>query len=210
MANQQLVEYIKNIKLQGYPEAAVREVLLKNGWQPIDIDTAYIEIKQIENLLQSGAPVAPGATPFQKPVTTISEPAIVNNNKLIEYNSPFSIGLAIVLFGSLLILVNKIITDSGNITSNINGKLIFDAIIILPFLLAAFILHGSFTSTNKKFLIISQPYFLTSAFLLIRLLWDTSAYILNTNATYGVYVVLILIIISLTGITLFVQKYIKN
>jgi hypothetical protein len=80
----------------------------------------------------------------------------------------------------------------------------------LPFLFVAFVLHGSFSKDNKRYLIISQPYFITAAFLLVRLLWDTSAYILNTNATYGVYVVLVLIIGVLTGIILFVQKYIKN
>lgn len=211
MANPQLIDYIKKVKQQGFPEVTIREVLVKNGWQVSDIDLAFKEIEQVEIILQTGAPVAPGAVAYQ-PVSQVANNTAVINKKtpVIEYNSPFSIGLAVVLFGSLLILVNKIITDSVDFTSSINGKLIFDALIIIPFLFVAFILHGSFSQDNKKFLILSQPYFITSAFLLVRLLWDTSAYILNTNATYGVYVVLVLVIAALTGIILFVQKYIKN
>ena len=210
MANQQLVEYIKKVQLQGFPEETVREVLIKNGWQSIDIESAFTEIKQMEYLLQNDAPLAPGAVAAQPPIINKPISNTIASKPVVEYNSPFSIGLAIVLFGALLILVNKIIDDSALSAVNANGQLIFDALITLPFLLMAFILHGSFLVDNTRFLIISQPFFVVSAYLLVRLLWHTSAYILNTNATYGVYVVLILVIAVLTGIILFVQKYIKN
>jgi cytochrome c biogenesis factor len=211
MVNPQLIDYIKKVKQQGFLEGSIKEVLIKNGWQVTDIDLAFSEIQQEEMILNSGAPLAPGATLLEPQRTTTS--TVIedyNNSKLTDHNSPFSVGLAIVLLGSLIVLVNKIITDSSTITVNANGELIFDALIILPFLLVAFVLHGSFSRDNKRFLILSQPYFITAAFLLVRLLWDTSTYILNTNATYGVYVVLILVILSLTGIILFVQKYIKK
>ncbi len=210
MANQQLVEYIKKVQLQGFPEVTIREVLNKNGWQPVDINEAYLEIKRIEDILQKDAPMAPVPVLVGQPVIAVSQEKSILEKAVIEYNSPFSIGLAIILFGALLILVNKVIDDSAISTVNANAKLIFDAMIILPFLVVAFILHGSFSEDNKRYLIISQPYFITSAWLLVRLLWDTSAYILNTNATYGVYVVLILVIAVLTGIVIFIQKYIKN
>jgi hypothetical protein len=212
MANQQLVEYIKKVQLQGFPEVTVREVLVKNGWQPNDINDAFLEIKRVEDLLQKDAPMAPSFVPVSvgQTVKVVSQEKSILEKAVIEHNSPFSVGLAAVLFIALLILVNKIIDDSAISTVDANARLIFDAMIILPFLTVAFILNGSFSEDNKRYQIISQPYFVTSAWLLVRLLWDTSAYILNTNATYGVYVVLILVIAVLTGIVIFVQKYIKN
>ena len=212
MANIQLVDYIKKVKLQGFPEVTIREVLTKNGWQQSDVNDAFSEIDRIESILQKDAPLAPNAVlNSSQPSAAVSlDNKSVLENTVIEYNSPFSIGLAIVLFISLMILINKIIDDSAMSTITVNGKLIFDAMVILPFLVVAFLLHGSFSEDNKRFLILSQPYFLASAFLLVRLLWDTSRYILNTNATYGVYIVLILVISVLTGVILFIQKYIKN
>ncbi|MEK7585936.1 MAG: hypothetical protein AAB477_01735 [Patescibacteria group bacterium] len=217
MANQQLTEYIETVQAQGFSEPMIRDVLAKNGWQTQDVNDAFSYLKLEKDTLVSSAPVAPnmaGAIPNdslrkeQNISNIFDKPA---ENKAFEYNSPFSVGLAIVLFGALLILINKIIDDSGSFTSSINGKLVFDALLILPFLLMAFILHGSFHSQEKKnFLILSQPYFLVSALLLVRLLWDTSRYILDKNATYGVYIVLALIIIVLTGVIIFIQKYIKN
>jgi len=210
MVNQQLVEYIRKVQLQGFPEATIREILNKNGWQSSDIDGAFLEIKNIQDALQKDAPMAPNAIINQPSINSIPQEKSILEKTLVEYNSPFSVGLAVVLFIALLILVNKIIDDSAISSVTTNEKLIFDAMIILPFLVIAFMLHGSFSKDNKKFLILSQPYFVVSAFLLIRLLWDTSQNILNTNANYGVYIVLILVIAVLTGIILFVQKYIKN
>jgi tetrahydromethanopterin S-methyltransferase subunit B len=211
MANPQLVEYIKTVQGQGFPESTIREVLAKNGWQSSDVNEALESIKRMEEALQMTAPMAPGGPALKEtPATEGESQKIDYRNPVIEYNSPFSLGLAVVLFISLLILINKMIDDSAISTATINGKLIFDALVILPFLLVAFILHGGFASDNKRYAILSQPYFVASALLVCRLLWDTSVYIWNTNATYGVYIVLVLIIVVLTSIILFVQKYIKN
>ena len=209
MANEQLTHYIETVQTQGFSVSTIREVLAKNGWQSNDVEEAFSYLKLVKETMVNTAPVAP-ASLAQTPAMSSTESTVSDHPRMV-YNSPFSVGLAIVLFGALLILINKTIDDSSWFTRGINSKLIFDALLILPFLLVAFILHGSFhTEQKKNFLIISQPYFLVSAILLVRLLWDTSSYILNKNATYGVYVVLALIIISLTCIIIFVQKYMKN
>lgn len=205
MINEQLVGYIKTVESQGFTESAVRDVLVKAGWQIKDIDEAYSHMKLLKGMPMPASDVAQVA---QSPVSSTSN--TYKNNNHIEYNSPYSIGLATVLCGAIFILLNKVIDDSSTFTNSINGKLIFDVMLIVPFIVVAFILHESFKDRRKKFLIISQPYFLVSGFLLVRLLWDTSNYILNANAAYGVYVVLILIIAVLTGSILFIQKYIKQ
>ncbi|MDE2031262.1 MAG: hypothetical protein KGI58_03345 [Patescibacteria group bacterium] len=214
MVNEQLTHYIETVQSQGYSESTIRDVLAKNGWQPHDIDEAFSYVKLTNNTLSANAPVAPanfGAvsnnTAKAEEVTNQSYGEFVHTGP--EYNSPFSVGLAIVLVAAIMILLNKVIDDASYYTNTINSQLIFDVLIVIPFILIAFILHESFINTGKRFLLVSQPYFLVSAALLVRLLWDTSKYILNTSATYGVYIVLILIILVLTGSILFVQKYIK-
>lgn len=214
MANQKLVDYIETVGRQGFSEPMIRDVLSKNGWHEQNVNEAFSYIRMIKETMSSSAPVPEKVEKVDVSVmmpSTARSAQTAEISTINEYNSPYSIGLAIILFGALLVLINQIIDDSAFFTSSINGKLIFDAFLILPFLLVAFVLHGSFhTEERKHFLIISQPYFLVSAFLLVRLLWDTSAYILDKNATYGVYVVLALIIVVLTGVIIFIQKYIKN
>lgn len=200
MVNEQIVKYIDNVISQGYPEQTIKDVLTSKGWQMGDIDEAFNYVKLLKANIASQAPVSP----------TLNNQHTENKDKESSIHSPFSYGLAIVLVGAVFILLNKIISDSSYYTSSINAQLVFDVLIIIPFLLIAFILHESFSSHGKRFLLVSQPYFLVSAFLLVRLLWDTSKYILDANVTYGVYVVLVMIILVLTGSILFVQKYIKS
>lgn len=215
MASEQLTKYIETVSSQGFSEATIREVLSKNGWQSSDVNDAFLYLQQRKNSLSATAPIAPGmSTPINNNVANKEQipPNLFNESsahKDVEYNSPFSSGLAVILLVAIMIFLNKVIDDAGLYTNTINARLIFDVLIIIPFILIAFILRESFPNTGKRFLLVSQPYFVVSGVLLVRLLWDTSKYILNTNATYGVYVVLILVILVLTGSILFVQKYIK-
>ena len=211
MANPELLQYIKTVQVQGFSESTIREALVKSGWPQNDIDEAFRELNPSASVIPS-IPVAPVLSTEHPQTLNSFNNSIAGSaiDKSLEYNSPFSIGLAIILFGTLMVLINKIIDDSALFTASVNGKLIFDAVLVVPFLLIAFMLHGSLARDGKRYLIISQPYFVTAAFLVVRLLWDTSAYILNANAAYGVYVVLLLVIAVLTGIIIFVQKYIKN
>lgn len=196
MANDSLLQYIKAAQAQGFSRDSIHDVLIKNGWQIGDIDLAFDAIAGVVN-----TPVVSR----QKDQATVSpikaEP---------EYNSPYSIGLAAVVCIGLFILSNKFIVDMISSNRNINEVLILDALIILPSLLIAILLHTVFSKGQKQFLILSKPYFIASGYLLVRLLWDTSRYILNANVTYGIYIVLALIILVLTAIIIFVRNYISQ
>lgn len=207
MINEQLVSYIKTVESQGFTESAVRDVLAKAGWQSSEIEEAYSHMKLLKGMPVPAGSVVPNANIINP---MVQSPSVTQKSHSPDYTSSYSIGLAIVLCGSIFVLLNKIIDDSSRLTETINAKLIFDVLLIVPFLVIAFILHESFREKRKKFLIISQPYFLVSGFLLIRLLWDTSRYVLDANAAYGVYIVLILVILVLTGSILFIQKYVKS
>jgi hypothetical protein len=71
-------------------------------------------------------------------------------------------------------------------------------------------LYGFASQNKKRYIILCQPYFVVSAFLFLRLLWNVGRYILNTNATYGVYIVLIMSVAVLTGFIIFLQKFLKS
>ncbi len=211
MANQTLVDYIQSVKAQGFNDTAVVEALRKNGWQDADIKEAYASIS-----LFSQTPVAPSAAPAPSvlPSYTVEPKTAAQTQALAEpedNNSPFSVGLAVVLFISLFILVNKIIHDIGiNFASSANNTLILDAVVTVPFLFVSFLLYGLASQNRKRFSIVCQPYFIVSAFLFLRLLWNVGKYILNTNATYGVYIVLVMAILVLTGFVIFLQKFLKS
>ena len=196
MANDSLLQYIKAAQAQGFSRDSIHDVLIKNGWQIGDVDLAFDAIAGVVN-----TPVVSR----QKDQATVppikAEP---------EYNSPYSIGLAAVVCIGLFILSNKFIVDMISSNRNINEVLILDALIILPSLLIAILLHTVFSKGQKQFLILSKPYFIASGYLLVRLLWDTSRYILNANVTYGIYIVLALIILVLTAIIIFVRNYISQ
>ena len=214
MINKELVDYIKSVKAQGYENSAIVEALHNNGWQDKDINEAFGFVS-----LSAQTPTIPSfnsnnsTTPLvsKDAISTNKQSQILRNEEIINYNSPFSAGLAIVLFASLFVLVNKIIHDVGlSFDNNANNRLILDAIITIPFLFISFLLYGIASQNHKKFIILCQPYFIVSAFLFLRLLWNTGAYILNTNATYGVYIVLVMAILVLTGFVLFLQKFFKS
>jgi len=215
MVNQTLVEYIKSVKAQGYSDTAVVEALRKNGWSDNDINEAYSFVNLAAQT--PSAPMAPKApTPSALPSYTVEPKTMPAQSAQVAIpeesnNSPFSFGLAIVLFVSLFILVNKIIHDIGqNFYSNINSKLVFDAILVIPFLFVSFLLYGIASQNKKRYIILCQPYFVVSAFLFLRLLWNVGSYILSANATYGVYIVLVMAIVVLTGFVIFLQKFLKS
>ena len=91
--------------------------------------------------------------------------------------------------------------------SHINNRLIADAFIVLPFWAVTFLLNLAFHEKRKKLLILLYPYYVTSGWLLIRLLFDVSQFILDKSAALGVYIVLIILALVLTGSVIVFQKY---
>ena len=102
MVNEQITNYIETVTAQGYSESTIREVLAKNGWQTPDVDAAFSYIKLKSNTLSSAAPMAPGMV-AQAAHDDVSKEKILSQiydkpaNPVVEYNSPFSAGLAVVL-----------------------------------------------------------------------------------------------------------------
>ncbi|MFO8016071.1 MAG: DUF4234 domain-containing protein [Candidatus Woesearchaeota archaeon] len=67
MANQQLVNYIRNTEKTGYSDRKIKKRLLKEGWKEKDIDDAIKEIKQGgEKKAPEKPPEKPKETPAQK------------------------------------------------------------------------------------------------------------------------------------------------
>ena len=211
MVDQQLVSYIKEAKSKGAADDMIRHVLLGNGWDSQVVAEAF----QAVSLGQS-APLPPGMSTAPPPMVTPSPgyyaaSASSSSPARKSSYSAYSVLLALVLFFSLLVLINQLVDDvRENFGDNISARLIIDALIILPFLLAASAIHFSLQDEKKKYMILSQPYYIVSGFLLIRLLFNVSNYILNKDTAYGVYIVLSMIIVVLTGIIVFVLRYLRN
>jgi|GEM_PF-4260742 hypothetical protein len=202
MVDTSLLEYIKRALQQGQAKSAISQTLINNGWSESAVNEAFS---------QAMAGEAPKGPDFVAPAITTPQTSASRPVRNYEIYSHFSVLLAFVLFFGLLILSNKIINDIGqHFDSDITGRLIFDSLVILPFLICAFALHYSLVESGEKYRILSTPYYIVSGWLVIRLLFNASSYILSTQVVYGVYIVLVLVVAVLTGVVFFVQKFIKR
>jgi hypothetical protein len=147
MIDSTLLGYIKKSLEEGVSKETITSSLLASGWQQSAISEAFAA---------ATAPVAPNSAP--KAPASQSKGAIRN----YEIYSIYSVLLAIILFFGLFILANKIINDVEKHFYDVTGRLIFDAIIILPFLVIAFVIQLNLTGKGEKYRILSQPYFLVS------------------------------------------------
>lgn len=191
MADSNLIHYIRDALARGHAEEQIKQMLANHGWQESDIRDAYILAK----------------SPDYTPVAAAPAPLKIRPESFV---SPYSRLLSVVLFVTLLILSTKVIKDVRlNFADDINARLAFDALLVLPFLIAATALHFFFHQRKEKFLILSQLYYLVAGWLMIRLLWNVSQYILDNNAVFGVYIVLIMVILVLTGVIIAIQKFMR-
>lgn len=199
MINQQMVSYIKEQLALGTPQAVVIDNLKKVGWAENVINESLgVVLSGMANI--SVAPIN------GLPESKLSNNSIGDNS----VNSPYSSLLAVILVVSLLILTNGIFSDIKNLTATVNKILIYEGLFAIPFLLVAFLLHSHFKTPNKRFEILSYPYFIISAWILLRLLWKVGENIWKANNALGVYVILGMIVLVLTGVIIFIQKYIKK
>ena len=212
-----LINYITEAKKMSIPEADIRMALEQKGWAVADINSAFSYIFLLSN---TPSPVSVPEIPVPSPhhgqpsitkeriIPQTKPAAIVSKNpQKQDYDSPYSVALGILVFLSLLLLINKIIDNVSMFSDGVNQKLIWDALVVVPFLATAFLLYQLLAKDQKYFLVLSKPYFVASGLLIIRLLWDTSWYVLSASATYGIYIVLVMVIAVLTGIIIFVRKY---
>ena len=86
-------------------------------------------------------------------------------------------------------------------------RMIFNAILVLPFWIITFLFFISLKGEHKKYEALLGAYYITSGWLLIFLFFNVARYIWYSDTVMGVYVVLGMLVIILTGAIWGVQKY---
>ncbi len=189
--NLEIVSYIRKQLALGVPRINIVENLKKVGWSN-------------EVIMESFDAISLGT-----PISEI-QPEVMQSPEPDSVNSPYSSLLAVVLVISLFILTNGIFSDIKSMTATENQILLFEGLFVIPFLLVAFLLHSSFGNDKARFKILSFPYFIISAWILLRLLWKVGQNIWEAKNALGVYIVLGMVVVVLTGIIIFIQHYIKK
>ncbi len=209
MIDERVINYIKHSRSTGVSDAQIITDLKSGGWSDQMISEAFSIASGVNTI-----PVNPTPNPSLASTSTQSQSAIASPRVAIkkeEINSSFSILLALILTISLFILSNKIFADVKLLADgDITKLLMIQGFFVLPFIVVAFLLNASLKDGGERYKIISTPYFIVSGFLLLRLLFKVAAHILDKNAALGVYIVLGMVIVVLTGIVLFVSNYVKK
>ncbi|MDQ5949613.1 MAG: hypothetical protein QG669_139 [Patescibacteria group bacterium] len=196
----EIEKYIKDARLENYSDHQIKVNLMTAGWTKEQVSQAFA---RVDGIATSKNPMHSSGV---NKATSVNTPITKDN-----HNSTISIVLSCVLTASLLILFKKVIADIENLFSgDINMVLIVQSLIVLVMLVVSFFLHKNFVEQREKFKVLTLPYFLISLWVLILLVFKVSRHILNSNADFGVYFVLILVIGVLIGIIYFLQKYLKN
>lgn len=92
-------------------------------------------------------------------------------------------------------------------TASPSFRMILNAVIVLPFWIITFLLFVSLKGNRKKYESLLGAYYVTSGWLLIFLFFNVARYIWYSNTVIGVYVVLGMLVVILTGAIWGVQKY---
>lgn len=221
MVDPNLVSYIKDSRKQGASDDVIKQSLFGAGWNEQQINDAFSFIN-LPNVPIPAAPT-PSISPESQP-QTLKQPLKQNKPVKPRTASPYSFLLSIVLFVSLMILMNNLIYDlidyfdpsiSHNGTtynSSFNSgddtiRLTVSAFVIVPFWFITFLFYYFYREKGKKLRVLLAPYYITSGWLLIWLLFQVSFLLLNSNAAFGVYFVLILMGVVLTGVVWGIQRY---
>lgn len=120
--------------------------------------------------------------------------------------SPFSIVFAIGLTISALIFFSKLYRDLGNAMTDQTSKMMMRTIFVLPVVVIAFILFFSLYRKNSKYGIVLIPYFITALWLLMWLLIEMGTFFYQRYQQLTVYVSMILIMATLTGLIFYIQN----
>ncbi len=96
--------------------------------------------------------------------------------------------------------------SSGRVRS-ISFKLILHALIVAPFWIITFLLYAFLKEDRKRYEVLLGAYYITSGWLLIALLFNVARYIWYSDTVLGVYIVLGMLVVVLTGAVWAIQKY---
>lgn len=86
-------------------------------------------------------------------------------------------------------------------------RLTLHAVLVLPLWIITFLFSIFLKEERKKYEALLAPYYLISGWLLVYLFFRVAVYIYSANTVWGVYVVLALLAVILTGAIWGIQKY---
>lgn len=129
--------------------------------------------------------------------------------------SPLSLFLTVFLVLAVLFLFEQAWNDLGRLAvgdqyvSNSSmelSRLLVRTVFVGPATLIALFLYFSLKGRGTRYGVITLPYFITSLIFLIRLLFDAGRFVLFEYRVFGIYIVLVFIIIVISGLIFFIQK----
>lgn len=130
--------------------------------------------------------------------------------------SPVSLILTIFLVLAVIFLFEQAWNDLGRLAGEQLGygydsavefsRLAVRLLFIGPATFIALFLYFSLRGKGTRYGVITLPYFITSLIFLIRLLFDVGRFVLSAYKVFGIYIVLIFLIVVISGLIFFIQK----
>lgn len=127
--------------------------------------------------------------------------------------SPFSAVLTFFLMIAVIFLFQQAWSDLGRLagggfdraTVDVN-ILMLRALFVGPATLIALTVYFLVRGKGTRYGVVTLPYFITSLIFLVRLLFDAGRFVLQEYRVWGIYIVLIFIIVTISAIIFFIQK----
>lgn len=235
MIQQELVDYVKEAKVQGHSLDTVKSVLQQQGWSEADVN---------ESIVAATMPAVQSRA-IPKPDTS----KVGGERKIPDYYiSPLSALLALILFFSLVAFTGRVMDDIESIVApysassiyrtaqyeKLSEKYIADipsveiakleavykarhsadsinhlfviGILSAVFWVLAFVVHFTIGRSHRQFLPLSVPYFLTGGLYLVIALFEIISRLFERQAQAAVYIILLIFICMVTIAFIFYQK----
>lgn len=120
--------------------------------------------------------------------------------------SPFAVFFSILLTIGVAFLFDKIWSDLKNLTKTELEALFLQGLFTIPLLTLALIFYSTLYKKGKQYAAMLLPYFIASSLEFIAFLFNAGDYALENLGKFGIYVILIIIVVFLSIITFFVQQ----
>ena len=128
--------------------------------------------------------------------------------------SPVSAILTLFLILAVLFLFQQAWNDLGRLAGQGNrydaelilNRLIMRAVFVCPAAIIALVVYFLVKGKGVRYGVITLPYFIASLIFLVRLLFDAGKFVLSEYKVYGIYIVLVFIIIAISALIFFIQR----
>ncbi len=128
--------------------------------------------------------------------------------------SPFSAILTFFLLITVIFLFQQAWSDAGRLAGDAStyepvvelNKLLLRSLFIGPAAVIALTVYFFVKGKGTRYGVLTLPYFIASLIFLIRLLYYTGRFVLQEYRDWGIYVVLVFIIIVISALIFFIQK----